>query len=63
VAHLQRRAPIIDHHNRVFFEEGHRVTLVGDLVNYHASGERPQGHEILHHAVVLELVLDGIGMV
>jgi hypothetical protein len=39
------------------------VTLVGDLVNLHASGEGPRGHEILHHAAVLELVLDGEGVV
>jgi hypothetical protein len=28
-----------------------------------ASGEGPRGHEILYHATVPELVLDGIGMV
>jgi hypothetical protein len=28
-----------------------------------ASGEGPRGHEILYHAAVPELVLDGIGMV
>jgi hypothetical protein len=63
VAHPQQGAPIVDHHNNVFFEKGHRVALVGGLVAFHTSGEGPQGHEILHHATVPELVLDGVGVV
>jgi hypothetical protein len=39
------------------------VTLVGDLMDFHASGEGSRGHEILHRAAVLELVLDGVGVV
>jgi hypothetical protein len=63
VAHPQRGAPIVDHHDRVFSEKGCRVALVWDLVRFHASGEGPRGYEILHHATILELVLDGVGMV
>jgi hypothetical protein len=37
--------------------------LVGDLIDFHASGEGSRGHEILHNATVLELVLNGVGMV
>jgi hypothetical protein len=43
--------------------KGHRAALVGDLVNFHASGEGPRGHETLHHAAVSEPVLDRVGMV
>jgi hypothetical protein len=55
MVHRRRGAPIVDHHNRVFSGKGRRVTLVG--------GERPQGHKILHHVAVPELVLDGVGVV
>jgi hypothetical protein len=40
-----------------------RITLVRDLVDFHASGEGHRGHETLHHASVPELVLDGVGVV
>jgi hypothetical protein len=63
VAHPQRGAPVVDHHNHVFYGKGHRVALTGDLIDFHVSGERPCGHEILHHATVLELVLDWVGVV
>jgi hypothetical protein len=55
--------PITDHHNHVFTRKEHRVTLIGDLIDFHASVERPRGHEILHHAAVPELVLDRVGKV
>jgi hypothetical protein len=55
--------PIIDCHDHIFSEKGHRVALVGDLIKFHASGEGPRGHATLHHAIVLELVLDEVGMV
>jgi hypothetical protein len=60
--HPQRGAPIVDRHDRVFFEERCCVALVGDLVDFHASGEGPRGQEILHHAAVPELVLDRVGV-
>jgi hypothetical protein len=55
--------PIVDHHDRVFSKQGRHVVLIGDLVNFHDSGEGPRGHEILHHVAVCELVLDGVGVV
>jgi hypothetical protein len=55
--------PIVDHHDRVFSRKGRRVTLIEGLVNFHALGEGPQGHEILHHAAVPELVLDRVSVV
>jgi hypothetical protein len=54
---------IIDRHDHVFSEKGCRVTLVRDLIDFHASREGPQGHETLHLAVVPQLVLDAVGMV
>jgi hypothetical protein len=54
MAHSWRGAPIVGHHDCVFSGKGCHVALVGDLVNFHASGEGPRGHE---------LVLDGVGMV
>jgi hypothetical protein len=59
VAHPQRGAPIVDHHDRILSREGRHVSLFWDLIEFHASGEGPRCHEILHHAAVLELVLDG----
>jgi hypothetical protein len=55
--------PIVDHHDRIFSREGCHAALVGDLVGFHASGERSRSHEILHHAAVHELVLDEVGIV
>jgi hypothetical protein len=56
-AHPQQMVPIADCHDRILPREGHRVGWVYQLVNFHASVEGPQDHEVLHHAVVLELVL------
>jgi hypothetical protein len=47
---------IVDHHNRVFSGKGRHVAIIGDLIDFHASGERPRGHEILYRAIVPELV-------
>jgi hypothetical protein len=33
------------------------------LIDFHALGEGPRSHEILHHATVPELVLDGVRVV
>jgi hypothetical protein len=54
---------IVDRHDYVFTGKGSRVALIGDLVNFHTSGEGPRGHETHHHAAVSELVLDGVGVV
>jgi hypothetical protein len=62
-SHPQWGAPIIDCHDHVYSWKGHHVLLIGDLVDFHSSGEGPRGHEILHHAAVPELVLDGVGVV
>jgi hypothetical protein len=61
--HPWRGAPIVDCHDRVFPRKGHHITLIGDLIDFHASGQGPSGHETLHHAAVPELVLDGVGRV
>jgi hypothetical protein len=63
VVHPRRGAAIIDHHNCVFSGKGCCVALIRHLIDFHALGERPRGHEILQHAVVPELALDGVGMV
>jgi hypothetical protein len=57
------RAPIVDHHNRVFSGKGCLVALVGDLIDFHASGEGPRGHETLHQVAVPKLVLNAVGVV
>jgi hypothetical protein len=41
-AHPQRGAPIVDRHDRILSGEGCHVTLVRDLAEFHASGERSQ---------------------
>jgi hypothetical protein len=61
--HHRRGAPIVDHHDCIFSEKVCCVTLIRDLVNFHVSGEGSRGHEILHHVVVPELVLDEVGVV
>jgi hypothetical protein len=61
--HHRQGESIVDHHDCIFSRKGHRAVLVGDIVNFHASGEGPQGHEILHHAAIPELVVDGVGVV
>jgi hypothetical protein len=54
---------IVDHHDRIFSGKGRRVTLVGDLIDFHALGEGPRGHKTFDHAKVPELVLDEVGVV
>jgi hypothetical protein len=58
-----RRALITDCHDRFFSRKRHHVTLVEDLVDFHASGEGPRGHETLHHPTIPKLMLDVLGMV
>jgi hypothetical protein len=54
---------IVDRHDRIFSGEGHRAALVGVLIGFPASGEGSRGHEILHHVIVPEVVLDGVGVI
>jgi hypothetical protein len=54
---------IIDHHDCVLPGEGHCVTSVRDFIEFHARGEGPQDHEILHHIIVLDFVLDEVRVV
>jgi hypothetical protein len=63
MAHPHQGAPIIDHHDHVLSKEGRHVSPIWDFIKFHASGEGSRGHEILHHVVVHELVLDGVSMV
>jgi hypothetical protein len=55
--------PIIDCHGRIFPREGQRVSFARVFIGFLVSGEEPRDHEILHHVVVLEVVLDGVRMV
>jgi hypothetical protein len=59
----KRGTPIIDHHDRIFPREGCCVTFALVFLVLLALGKGPCGHEILHHAVVLKLVLNGVRMV
>jgi hypothetical protein len=60
----QRWVPVIvDHHNRIFPREGHHVVSAQVFLGFLVPGERPRGHEILHHATVLELLLEGVCVV
>jgi hypothetical protein len=63
VEHPRRWAPIVDRHDHIFSREWRHIALIGDLVHFHASGEGSRGHDILHHAIVLEPMLDGVGVV
>jgi hypothetical protein len=56
-------APIVDHHDCVLFGERHYVTFARVFIEFHTPSEGPQDHEIIHHVVVLELVLDGVCVV
>jgi hypothetical protein len=55
--------PIVDCHDCIFPEEGHRVASAPVFLEFSTPGEGPQGHEVLHHIAVLELVLDGLWVV
>jgi hypothetical protein len=61
-AHLWRGVSIVDCQDLFFSWKGHRITLIGDLVKFHASGEGSRGHEILQCAAVPELMFDGVGV-
>jgi hypothetical protein len=63
MARPRQGAPIVDRHDWVISREGRRISLIGDLIEFHGLGEGSRGHEILHHVVVHELVLDGVGVV
>jgi hypothetical protein len=55
----RRGMPFVDHHDRILSEEGHRVALIRDLIDFHALGEGSRDHEVLHHVAIPELMLDG----
>jgi hypothetical protein len=59
----ERRTPIVDFHDRIFPGERCCVTSTRVFLGLLGLGKGPRGHEILHHVVVLELVLDGVRMV
>jgi hypothetical protein len=61
--HPYQGAPIVHHHDCIIPREGHHVALVWDLIEFHASGDGCRDHEIIHHVVVPDLVLDGVCMV
>jgi hypothetical protein len=61
--HRWQRVPTIDHLDRVHPREGHHVAFTQDLVEFHAPGEGPRDHEILHYVVVPELALDGVRVI
>jgi hypothetical protein len=61
-AHLWRGVSIVDCQDLVFTWKGHRITLIEDLIKFHASGEGSRGHEILQCAAVPELMFDGVGV-
>jgi hypothetical protein len=63
MVHPWRGVLIIDCHDHVFSGEGRRAALFEVIVGFHASCEGSRGHEILHHAIGPELLLDGVGMV
>jgi hypothetical protein len=63
VAHPQWWASILYHHACILSRDGHCVTLVRYPIEFDASGEGPRGHEILHHAAVPKIVLDGVSVV
>jgi hypothetical protein len=55
--------PIVDRHDHIFPEEGHHVSLTPVFFQFHVLGEGPQDHEALHHAAVLEPVVDDVRVV
>jgi hypothetical protein len=55
--------PTADCHDHIFPREWHRVTPALVFLRFLVPGEGPQSHEILHHATVIDLVLDGVHMV
>jgi hypothetical protein len=55
--------PIVDHQDHVLPGERHHLASTQVLIEFHAVGERPRDQEILHHATVLELVLDRVRVI
>jgi hypothetical protein len=54
--------PTADCHDHIFPREWHRVAPALVFLRFLVPGEGPQSHEILHHATVIDLVLDGVHM-
>jgi hypothetical protein len=55
--------PFIDYHGCTFPREGCSASSTWVFLGLFVPSERPRGHEILHDAIVLELVLDRVCMV
>jgi hypothetical protein len=55
--------PIVDHHDHIFLWERHRVVSAQVFLKFPTSGEGPQGHEVLYHIAVFELMLNGVCVV
>jgi hypothetical protein len=55
--------PLVDRHDRIFLGEGHHVSSVLVLLEFHVPGEGTRDHEVIHHATVPELVLDRVHVV
>jgi hypothetical protein len=60
---LRRGVPIIDCHECVFPGKRHRIAPAWVFLGLLVPGEGPRGHEILHHLIGIELVLDGVRLV
>jgi hypothetical protein len=63
MAPLGRRVPIVDHHDHIFPKEGCHTSSTWVFFLLPIPVEGPRGHEIFHHVVVLEPVLDGVCVV
>jgi hypothetical protein len=55
--------PIIDRHDHIIPEDRHHIAPARVFLGLLVLGEGPQGHDILHHAAVLEHVIDGVCVV
>jgi hypothetical protein len=58
-----RGAPIVHHHDHIFPGEGHCVASTQVFLEFPNPSVGPRGHEIPHHVIDLELVLDGVHVV
>jgi hypothetical protein len=55
--------PIVDQHDHFVPREGCHTLSVWVSLGLLALGEGPRGHEVFHHATVLEPMLDGVRVV
>jgi hypothetical protein len=54
---------IIDRHDHIIPEDRHHIAPARVFLGLLVLGEGLQGHDILHHAAVLEHVIDGVRVV